>query len=324
MRVISEEQVLSELRKKSKYARGNYLAMYSSWFGGIVEEPSLMFLPIDDHIVHRGDGVFEAFRTQAGRILEFEAHLARLKRSASAIGISLPNDSSEIFSICLELMALAPKDSDVLFRLYVSRGPGGFTTNPYECVGSQLYIVMTRFQPYPEVKYQLGVKAGVSQVLAKSAPYCQIKTCNYLPNVMMKKEAVDRELDYTLCFTEQGELAEGSTENVLLFTSGGEVLAPLFDYTLKGTTLLRVLNLVRTQVGANSLVKSVNVARLYRSDIDQASEIIVVGTTMGVLPVTEWEKKPVGSGKVGPFFKMVHALLKEYYLNPSESESFFS
>ena len=39
----------------------NYYAMYSSWWGGITTEPNLMVVPVDDHMVHRGDGLFETF-----------------------------------------------------------------------------------------------------------------------------------------------------------------------------------------------------------------------------------------------------------------------
>ena len=33
---------------------------------GIVTDPKLMTVPVDDHLVHRGDGVFEAFLMKAG------------------------------------------------------------------------------------------------------------------------------------------------------------------------------------------------------------------------------------------------------------------
>lgn len=315
MTVLSESQVLSELRKKSQTSsRGNYLAMYSSWLGGIVTDPTFMLVPIDDHIVHRGDGVFEAFRSLSGQLVEMEAHLDRLEHSAHSIDLKLPFARQRILEICQELLGMAPQDTDVLFRLYVSRGPGGFTTNPYESVGSQLYIVMTRFQVPKSFQYEKGVKAGKSRVLAKPSPYSQIKSCNYLPNVMMKKEAVDLRLDYTLCFTDKGELAEGSTENVMIVTKKGEVLAPLFDYTLKGTTLNRLMGLLHAEVKReDSLIRKVSLYRLGVKDIDEAAEIMMIGTTIGVLPVTEWEGKVVGDGVPGPVFQKCHQLMDQYY-----------
>ena len=313
MDVLSTKEVLHNLRRQTEYAKNKYLAMYSTWLGGVVTEPALMSVPVDDHMVHRGDGVFEAFRSSCkGQLLEIKAHLDRLERSAASLGLSLPKTREEVYSICKELTDLA-KGKDLLFRLYVSRGPGGFTTNPYECRGSQLYIVMTEFEPYSKHKCETGVTAIASHNLAKPAPFSQIKSCNYLPNVMMKKEAVDRGVDFTICFTEEGLLGESSTENVLIITRQKEVLAPLFDYTLQGTTLLRVLDLARNEIGGTSGLARVDLTHLRHEDLDQAEEVMLAGTTIELLPVTEWEGKKVNDGKPGPFFKLLRKRLMEFY-----------
>mgnify|MGYP000223351407 CR=1 FL=1 len=55
-RHLSSEEVLGYLAKKPQQSRGSYLAMYSSWYGGIVTHPGLMLLPVDEHLAHRGDG----------------------------------------------------------------------------------------------------------------------------------------------------------------------------------------------------------------------------------------------------------------------------
>lgn len=312
MDVLSLDQVISRLRSQSQYAQGKYLAMYSTWLGGITTEPALMMVPIDDHLVHRGDGVFEAFRSRRGKILELEGHLLRLQNSAQAIGLKLPYQASEIQKICQDLLSFA-KGQDALFRLYVSRGPGGFTTNPYECVASQLYIVLTQFVPPPKAKYQEGASAQVSEVLAKPPPYSQIKSCNYLPNVLMKKEAVDRGVDYTICMTEEGAVAEGSTENLLMVSREGDLLAPPFDYTLRGTTLLRVLEIGKTHVGGAAGIGKVELRPIRREDLSRAREIMMVGTTIGLLPVTTWEGCRVGSGLPGPVFQLLSNDLKHIY-----------
>ena len=57
-------------------AQGDYHAMYSSVFGGITTDPKLMTIPVDDHLVHRGDGVFEAFKMVEGKVFLFDEHLA--------------------------------------------------------------------------------------------------------------------------------------------------------------------------------------------------------------------------------------------------------
>ena len=67
----------------------NYFAMYSSLYGGVVTDPLLMTLPIDDHMVHRGDGVFEAFKSVGGNIYNLGGHLERLVTSARGLSLQL-------------------------------------------------------------------------------------------------------------------------------------------------------------------------------------------------------------------------------------------
>ena len=64
--VLSAENVLNKLKERG--GDRPYGAMYSSWYGGIVTKPELMVIPIDDHMVHRGDGVFEAIRYYKAKI----------------------------------------------------------------------------------------------------------------------------------------------------------------------------------------------------------------------------------------------------------------
>ncbi len=65
----------------------NYYAMYSSWWNGITTEPNLMVVPVDDHMVHRGDGLFETFKCVDGAVYNLEAHLARLENGAKVIAL---------------------------------------------------------------------------------------------------------------------------------------------------------------------------------------------------------------------------------------------
>ena len=67
-----------------------YFAMYSSLYGGIVTDPALMLLPLDDHMVHRGDGIFEALKTLHGSLYNLAGHLDRLEQSAQALSLVLP------------------------------------------------------------------------------------------------------------------------------------------------------------------------------------------------------------------------------------------
>ncbi len=307
--LLTAEQVQAKLAEKNYPAQQTYLAMYSTWWDGIVTEPGMMVVPIDDHLVHRGDGVFEAIKVLNGRAFLFDEHLRRLESSAKQIGMSLPMTVDKIkFIISQAVTAAGVKDA--LLRLYISRGPGGFTTNPYDSVGAQMYLVVTTLKLLPPEKYQQGVSIGKSAVPPKDPTLARIKTCNYLPNVLMKKESVDRGIDFTINVDEQGHFLEGSTENIVMLDKDGFLIRPPLHQILKGTTMIRTLEL------AEALVKSGKIAGIQErnfseADIKSAKEVMMIGTTLDVLPVTSYEGMKIGQGVQGPVAKELNELLRE-------------
>ena len=83
--LLTRDMLFSEPGRLQKPWHSKYLAMYSSVYGGIVTDPTLMMIPADDHVVHRGDGVFDVAKCVEGGVYQFDGHLDRLLRSAAAI-----------------------------------------------------------------------------------------------------------------------------------------------------------------------------------------------------------------------------------------------
>lgn len=306
LKVLSQEEVIANLKRHAYPAR-KYGAMYSSWLGGITTDPNLMVIPIDDHGFHRGDAVFEAIKCTNGLIYALDRHLDRMKVSASKIGIELPSDLREIALETTKLSGL----TDCLLRYYVSRGPGGFTTNPYESVGAQTYLVITPFSPPSKAKYDSGVSAATSLINVKEGFLATVKSCNYLPNVLMKKEAVDQGVDFTVSIDSDGFVAEGSTENFAILTSDGILKAPLYDRILKGITLGRAMELATEDSQLRNLVKEVRNESFTREEILTAKEAFFMGTTLDCLAVTKFDGVKIGSGVCGPVARALHEAIQK-------------
>jgi branched-subunit amino acid aminotransferase/4-amino-4-deoxychorismate lyase len=305
--VLSSMEILKKLSEHSYPQQSSYFAMYSTWYGGIVMEPSAMLVPIDDHMVHRGDGVFEAMKSVGDKIFLLKDHLDRLEISSKQIGLAWPFPREKMTEIIQETLAVS-KAPRALIRLFLSRGPGGFTTNPYDSVGTQFYCVITEFKALAETKYQSGVRTGRSQIPAKQDWFATIKSCNYLPNVLMKKEAVDRGLDFTFGFGTGDHLTEGSTENVVIVDKDGVLVRPRLQQILKGTTMMRALTLAEAMVQQGTL-KGIVDNDVTEADIFAAKEVMMIGTTLDVLPVTEYEGKKISGGVPGPVALALRQLL---------------
>src|SRR5580765_1574166 len=95
-RVLQADDVLGHLRALRGRQPVRYWAFYSSQLGGIVTDPALMVIPFDDHIVHRGHGVFDTAAIVDGKIYDLEAHLDRFVRSAGFSRLPLPCPREEM------------------------------------------------------------------------------------------------------------------------------------------------------------------------------------------------------------------------------------
>ena len=309
IKICSPEELLKFKMKICRDMREEYYAMYSSIWDGIVVNPAFMMVPIDDHMVHRGDGDFEAFKCVNGNLYNVHRHLKRLKHSAEAIGIDLPFSVDNILEIVIETIR-ASQQKKCLVRLFVSRGPGGFTTNPYECVRSQLYVVITSLSRPPLSKYEKGVTMNVSRIPIKPSFFANIKSCNYLPNVLMKKEAVDSGVDFVVSVDENGFLCESSTENVGVLTSENVLLFPRFDRILRGTTVTRAYELAQKLV-LEGIIASADFADISLDMAYACREMMTLGTTFDILPIVDFNGHVVGSGEPGPVYKELYKLLQE-------------
>jgi branched-chain amino acid aminotransferase len=304
---------------RAKYRRpwhDGYYAMYSSVWGGCVLDPFLMQVPADDHLVHRGDGVFETVKCVAGAVYALPGHLARLEASARAIGLSVPWSETELRGILLRTLA-AGGSRDALARILLSRGPGSFGVSPADCPRTELYVIVYRLPPSFMEAHPEGARAIRSRIPAKPPCLATNKTCNYLPNALMKKEALDAGADFALGFDGEGWLAESSTENAGLVTREGELWVPEPGRILEGITMERVMKLAGNLPGG--LIRAIRRRNISESALQAASEILIFGTTPDVTSVVRYEGRPVGIGRPGPVRAALQALLANDILrNPDQ------
>jgi branched-subunit amino acid aminotransferase/4-amino-4-deoxychorismate lyase len=309
MRIISATEfpaVLSSLRRP--YHDKCY-AMYSSLWGGVVTDPTLMVVPVDDHMVHRGDGIFEAFKCVSGSIYNLDAHMDRLRNSAAGLAFQLPWPMQELRRIIVETVRAGAKP-DCLVRLLISRGPGSFDVNPYDCEGPQCYVIASRLKAPFQETHPEGAVLCTSSIPAKSGYFATIKNCNYLPNVLMKKEAVDRGADFPVGFDDRDHLTEGATENVGIVTADRVLVFPALDTILCGTTMMRVMELAQTLVQSGELRRA-EFRKITRTEFMAAAEILIAGTTPNVAGVRRVDDTNMPLPVPGPVTSRLGRLLAD-------------
>ena len=293
-----------------------YYAMYSSWWDAITTEPNLMVVPVDDHMVHRGDGLFETFKCVDGAVYNFGAHMERLENGARAIALPLRWSREEVRGIVGEVVRAGGR-KDAMVRIFASRGPGGHSANPYECPEPLLMVLAIRLPPPFMEAHPEGARIGVSAVKGKEGMFAQVKSVNYLPNVLMKKQAVDAGVDFMLGFDKDGHMTELPTENFGIVGADRVLRVPRPDHILLGTTMLRVLALAREKLVPAGILAGVEEADVPMAEIERAAEMLVFGTTPHVTAATQFAGRAVGGGRPGPVWRELSRVFEEDLRDPA-------
>jgi len=306
---FTTDEAIARLRQVVHAKAANFYAMYSSVLGGIVTDPALMVLPLDDHMVHRGHAVFDTATLTHGMLYQLDPHLDRLLSSAESARIPLPSPRERLRQIILDTAAASGK-RDGSVRYWLSAGPGGYALGPAECVGSSFYVIVFNQESYPESYYTQGVKVVTSTVPIKPPLFARTKSTNYLPNVLVVLEAKDHGADNGIFIDHRGMVAESSNMNVAFVTKERIFRHPPFDTILSGITIQRILNLARLLVKKGEL-KDIVVADVSVSEAREAAEMMLIGSSIKVAPVVQWDGKPIGDGKPGRITKKLLDLWTE-------------
>lgn len=306
---LSPDDAIRKLREVVHSKAANFYAMYSSVLGAIVTDPAFMVLPLDDHMVHRGHAVFDTATLTQGMLYQLDPHLDRLLRSAESARIPPPFPREQLRQIILDTAA-ASRRQEGSVRYWLSAGPGGFALGPAECVGSSFYVIIFKQEFYPQSYYTEGVKVITSKIPIKPPFFARTKSTNYLPNVLVVLEAKDHAADNGVFIDQRGMVAESSNMNVAFVTHDRVLRHPPFDAILSGITIQRMLKLAERLVAQNDL-KEIRLADISIDEGRQAAEMMLVGSSIKVAPVVQWDGKPIGNGKPGPVTQKLLQLWEE-------------
>jgi 4-amino-4-deoxychorismate lyase len=307
--LLDTDHALSALRALRSRQPVKYAAFYSSQLGGIVTDPALMVIPFDDHMVHRGHGIFDTAGLVAGRIYDLEAHLDRFLRSAGHSKLALPCPRERMREIIIQTVA-ASGQRDGAIRYWISSGPGSLELSPAAGAEPGFFVMVFPGLSYPERWYTDGLKVMTTTYPIKPALYAITKSTNYLPNVLMQMEAKAAGMDNGVFIDAEGHVGESSNMNVAFVTADGVLRHPKFDHILAGCTSLRALELARTLVG-QGLLTGVEVCDIPVNDARAAREMLLLGSSVKVAPIVAWDGQPIGDGKPGPVAKALLGILEE-------------
>ena len=255
-----------------------------------------------DHGFLYGDGVFEGIRAYNGRVFKLREHVDRLYDSAKAIALNIPISREEMEEAILETLR-KNNLTDAYIRPIVSRGVGDLGLDPRKCPKPNIYIISQEWGAMYGDLYEVGLTGVTVSVRRNSCDSLSpnIKSLNYLNNILAKIEANEKGGDEAIFFDQNGYLSEGSGDNIFIIKNG-KVYTPPTINNLKGITRATAIDLL-ADMGIETHVENLGMFDLYTAD-----EIFVTGTAAEAAPLVKVDGRPIGNGKPGPVTKkMVEA-----------------
>jgi branched-chain amino acid aminotransferase len=233
-------------------------------------------------------------------------HMDRLYHSAKAIMLEIPYTKEELGEILLETVRRVGLE-DAYIRLIVTRGPGDLGIDPRKCPRAAVYIIAAAIQLYPKEKHAKGLRCTIAST-RRNRPDClnpQIKTLNYLNNILAKIEAIQSGVDEAIMLNEAGYVAEGAADNIWVVQDGMLCTPPTHVGILEGITRKVIMEICEEQKipfrEKNMVVH----------DLIKADEIFLCGTGAELIPVVEIDGRVIGNGHPGPMFQRVLELFRQ-------------
>lgn len=309
IQVLTADDVLARLNQLRSHQPVNYFAFYSSQLGGIVTDPALMVIPFDDHMVHRGHGIFDTAGLVDGKIYDLEAHLDRFLRSAERSRLRIAPSRAEMRDIIVKTTAVSGKRNGSI-RYWLSSGPGSLELTPAAGSEPGFFVMVFAGLVYPERWTTQGARVMTTTYPIKAPIYAITKATNYLPNVLMQMEAKEAGFDTGVFIDADAHVGEGSNMNVAFVTDDAVLVHPTFDHILAGCTSLRMLELAK-QLQDRGVLKHIEVRDVTVPEARAAREMLLLGSSVKVVSIVQWDDQTIGDGRPGPVAKALLQLLED-------------
>jgi len=258
-----------------------------------------------DHGFLYGDGVFEGIRSYGGLVFKLKEHIDRLYESARSIMLNIPLSKKEMTNAVVKTLK-ANKLKDAYVRVVVSRGQGDLGLDPRKCKGNETVVVITdKIALYPKKLYEKGMDI-ITVPTIRNIPEAlnpQIKSLNYLNNILAKIEAINSGYQEALMLDHLGYVAECTGDNIFVVRGGQVYTPPQCMGTLRGITRDTVIDI------AKKLKIPTHEHVITRHEVYISDECFLTGTAAEIVPVVKVDGRNIGDTKPG---KITKTIMREF------------
>ena len=255
-----------------------------------------------------GDSVYEVAKTYQGIPFLLQEHLDRLWKSASRLEMHLTVSQNDVSAEVNKALAELGVE-EAYFRIILTRGQGPISLDPGEGVKNNLIIIAQEHLPFPSSWYENGVNVVITNVVrvSKESVDPNVKSGNYLNNVMAFMQAKREKAFDSIMLNHKGYVTQGTTSNVWIVKDNTIKTPPLQAGILEGITRKTLLQLAKS----DDLLK-IEQVNFTAEELINADECFLTSTMKEIVPVTQVDNSPIGAGTVGPLTVKLHSLYSDF------------
>ncbi|MFA6866019.1 MAG: branched-chain-amino-acid transaminase [Clostridia bacterium] len=264
-------------------------------------------ISVFDHGVLYGDGIFEGIRAYNGRVFRLDEHIDRLFMAATAICLVIPYTKKEMAEIIVNTCKINNL-SDCYVRLVITRGKGDLGISPTKCPKPTTFCIATSIALYTTEMYENGI-AVITAMQRRNKPSTidpQIKSLNYLNNILAKIEANRLGAPEALMLNHDGIVCEATGDNVYIVKDNVVYTPPIYVGCLDGITRKVIIECCE-KLGIKICERQFTLFNVYNAD-----ECFLSGTAAEAIAVTSVDGRTIGTGKCGPITAKILEAFRAY------------
>ena len=291
-----------------------------AYFRGKIVPLSDARVSVTTHALHYGTAVFEGIRGnwneghQKMYVFRMREHYERFIQGCRIMMLDIPYGVDELCQITVELLQSCGYREDLYIRPLAYKSEERVANLKLHELASDFTLIVVPFGAYIETDGAINCCTSSWRRMDDTIIPPRVKISgHYVNSILAKTEAVLAGFDEAIMLTQNGDVSEGTGENLFMVTKGVLYSPLVSDNNLTGITRDSAMTLARNELGMEVIERSIRRSELYLAD-----EVFLTGTAAHVTPVGTLDSRDIGNGGIGPITREIRDMYLEAIRGDSE------
>ena len=273
-----------------------------AFFHGNIVPISEAKVSVMTHALHYGTAVFEGVRGNWNEaqnklfVFRMAEHYDRLLQGCRMMLMDIPYSTEDLCNITIELLQSCGYKQDLYIRPLAYKSQELIANLRLQDLDSDFTLMAVPFGAYIDAEGAIDCTTSSWRRIDDTIIPPRVKISgHYVNSILAKTEATLAGFDEAIMLTQDGDVSEGSGENLFMVVNGSIFTPPVADNNLTGITRDSAITLAKDLLGIEVVER-----RIRRSELYLCDEVFLTGTAAHITPVGSLDRRPIGEGGVGP------------------------